>query len=571
LERFLLNELLIKNFAIIDNVSISFNNGLTILSGETGAGKSIVINAVNLILGGRANTEIIRTGEEKASVEASFSIEKCQLIKEKLLNHGFENESELIIKRVISKSGKNKIYINDSLASLSTLQEISTGLIELTAQHEHQSLQNPENHIFFLDNFGRLESKVKNYHEKFLDLKNLISEKSRLETSSREEASKRDYIKFELNEINSINPKFNEDRDLEEKRSLLVNLVNIQNYTNESFNDLYETEESALNKISIAKSCIEKLSKLDPKTNSLLTQAEQVFLELEDLCLALRDYKNKLTQNDDDIDFIEERLFKINGLKRKYGPEIKDVLNKKKEFEEKLNLYENFEELLAEINKKIKNKFSEVFLLAKDLSYERKKTAKKLSTRLEKELKDLAMEKTKFVVDFSLLGQMPSESSSISFSSLPLNDMGMDNIEFLCSTNIGEDVKPLIKIASGGELSRFILAFKNIISSRQNTSIYVFDEVDSGISGAQAQIVGQKIKSVSKNSQVICITHLPQIASLGDTHIHIEKVEKNGRTFVKVKTLNKDERILEISRMLGGIKISKSARDHAKSLIEASI
>jgi DNA repair protein RecN (Recombination protein N) len=556
----LLNDLVIRNFAIIDNVTINFKKGLNILSGETGAGKSIIINAVNLILGGRANSEIIRTGETEATVEASFSTQNCPQIVELLNEHGFES-NELIVKRTISKNGKNKIFINNSLATLAILQKVTNGLIEISAQHEHQTLQNPENHILILDSFGNHAKDIKNYQTRYKVLKELIAKRKNIAKSSQEQSSKLDFYSFQLEEIKSAGLKDGEDEELEHDRKIVSNMVRIQESSHSAFSSLYTGQNSAISLFTKAKESLEKLAAFDDTAKSFVEQAEKINFELDDLSLNIRDYNSGLSSNSYDLDSIEDRLLTINKLKKKYGLSISDILEKQEALEKKLDIYENFDNHLEMLDEQIASETLQVKQLATILHKKRLQSAKRLTSRLMKELKDLDLAKTNIVVDMSTLDNKESNG---------LTELGYDQVEFLCSTNIGEEPKPLAKIASGGELSRFMLAFKQVLCATDEISVYIFDEVDSGISGAQAEIVGQKIKAVSKRSQVICISHLPQIASKADIHHHVVKKEISGRTHVEVKTLNMDDRVHEISRMIGGLSVTQSAIDHAKNLIDSS-
>jgi len=558
----MLNELSIKNFAIIDELQVSFGEGLNVISGETGAGKSIIIGAVSLLLGDRATTEMIRTQADTATVEAFFDIASNKPLQEKVAEMGFTAGDELVIRRVISHTGKNKVFINGQMATLTNLAALSELLINICGQHEHQVILNAENHINILDEFGGCLSARAAYAEIYYQYQQVRTQIEKLKNlrSSREE--KTDLFKFQLKEIQDINPQPAEDTALADEKKVLVNYQKISGWANLAYDLLYGEKDSAIVKLKEVQNQVKEIKKIDANLKLADTDIESSFITLQEAALILRDYSKNLFFDSERLSAIDERLELLNRLKRKYGGSLEGVLRRKQEIEEDLKRVFSVEEeleTLAREEEKIKDDLRQNAL---KLSQNRAQAARKLQDSVDKEIHALNMPHASFHVNFN---KCAADKTVESFE-----QTGGDEIEFYLAANKGEESKPLNRIASGGELSRIILALKNVLSRTGSVASIVFDEVDNGIGGATAEIVGRKLKEVSANHQVICITHLPQIACFGDNHLYVSKKVIKGRTITSVEELDDEQKIEEISRMLGGVSVTNATREHAREMINGS-
>ena len=557
----MLNELSIKNFAIIDELQVSFSEGLNVISGETGAGKSIIIGAVSLLLGDRATTEMIRSQADTATVEAIFDVTGNQPLRDKITDMGFSDSEELVIRRVISHSGKNRAFINGQSATLINLSAVSELLINICGQHEHQVILNAENHIDILDEFGDCMVQRTEYEEIYNRYQQTKSEIDRLRNLSRSREEKADLYKFQLKEIQDIHPLPAEDTTLADEKKVLVNAQRLTDCANRAFDLLYGDKDSAMVKLKEVELQIKEIKKIDASLNIADADMEGSVIALQETALILRDYIKNIYFDEDRLVAIDDRLELLNRLKRKHGGTLEAVLNKKQEIEESLKTVFSLEEELEKLNRE-KDKIKEhLKQSAGKLSRQRQEAAKKLEDAVDREIRALNMPHASFDVNFRKAAGDVSES---------FGPKGIDEIEFYLSANKGEEAKPLNKVASGGELSRIILALKNVLSRTGSVSSIVFDEVDNGIGGAVAEIVGRKLKEVSANHQVICITHLPQIACFGEKHLHVSKKIVKGRTITSVNELEGEQKIEEISRMLGGVNVTEKTREHAREMLNNS-
>ena len=563
----MLKELRIKNYAIIDELSIDFKAGLNILTGETGAGKSIIIESLGLILGERASDESIRNGEDSAAVEAVYDISKIKNIKEKLSESGIETENnELIIRRQISRSGKNRSYINNSAVNLSLLKDIGDMLVDIHGQHEHQTLLHPENHSIVLDLFGNILPLREKCRENYSNLQNLQREVNELINKERERVQKIDLLNFQKEEIDKAELNTDEDEELKREKNLIQNAERLHRYATESYDILYSSEGSVTEKLNTVITAIGELSRIDSSTEKILNDGREVLFQIEDLASRIRDYSDKIEFNPNRLSEIDDRLAEITALKRKYGANIEDILNYRKKIDEDLEILSKSQERMDRLTTEIEKLKKEMEDTLMKLAREREKASDRFESMIEKELKELKMEKVRFKVEFFY---EEDDSSFIKYKGKPVKFFpeGIGKIEFFFSPNIGEDLKPLSKIASGGELSRVMLSIKNILTNKDSIPVLIFDEVDAGIGGGVAEVVGEKLKKVSKGRQVFCITHLPQIASRADTHFQIAKKTSNGRTITSIKELKGEERVEEIARMAGGKIITDTVRRHAEEMI----
>ncbi|MCD6152562.1 MAG: DNA repair protein RecN [Syntrophobacterales bacterium] len=562
----MLRELKIQNLAIIDNLKVSFTEGLNVISGETGAGKSIIIGAVGLLLGDRASTDLIRSSEDSAVVEALFKIdeEKDDQTRRKLDGMGYhEDNDELVIKRIVSRSGKNRIYINGHLATLSILSSLSESLVNICSQHEHQTILNADNHIDILDEFGNLVTlrlKFSDFYNEYQILNRKLGE---MKSANNKKLDKEEFLKFQLKEIEDGGIKVGEDISLQEEKKILSNAKKLGEHADRSYEILYAGESSVLEKLSRVMHDVREIKQIDSKFEISTEGLDSAFFNLEEIAFRLRDYINEITFDPERFEEIDERLEFLGRLKRKHGGTLDSVLHKKEEIKEELEDISFFEEEIEKISDEIVQKKKLLLEMARDLSQKRVKVAERLKTSIESEIHTLQMESAIFDVIF----HKPAEDED---GDPVLNSKGMDNVEFYLSTNIGEELKPLNRIASGGELSRIVLAMKKVLARTGSVSTIIFDEVDTGIGGATAEIVGKKLQEVSKHHQVICITHLPQIVCFGDGHFLVSKRVSGNRTTTEINVLTEQERLDEITRMLGGVNITEKTREHAGEMLKAS-
>ncbi len=564
----MLKELHIKNYAIIDELSIDFKPGLNILTGETGAGKSIIIESLGLILGERASDEMIRSGEDSAQIEAVFDILTMKRIKETMNESGIETEDEeLIIRRQVSRSGKNRSYINGSVINLSGLKNIGDMLVDIHGQHEHQTLLHPENHCSVLDSFGDTEVLRDKCKESYQRLQNLQREMDELINKERDRIQRIDLLTFQREEIDKAGLKTDEDEELKKEKNLLQNAEKLHRKATEVYDILYSSDGAVTEKMNTVINNISEINKIDSTMEKVLENGKGILFQTEDIALKIRDYMEKIEFNPGRLSEIEDRLAEISSLKRKYGTNIKDILKYRKQLDDDLIMLSRSQERKDGLSSEIENIKKELEKLSIELAEKREKAAGRFEFQMEKELKELKMDKVRFNVNFSY------ESDDTGFvkykgKTIKIFPEGIGKIEFFFSPNIGEDLKPLSRIASGGEISRVMLSIKNILASADSIPVMVFDEVDAGIGGGVAEVVGEKLKKVSKGRQVFCITHLPQIASRADAHFQITKNVSGGRTVTSVKELNDADRVEEIARMAGGKVITEAARRHAEEMIK---
>ena len=552
----MLSEIAIKNLAIIDDIRIRLESGLNILTGETGAGKSIIINAINIILGDRANSRVIRTGENFAEIEAEFIINNDKLTKKVLDANGFNSKDGLIVRRIISSNNRHKIYINGRLSTSQTLKEITKGLASVSGQHEHQSLLDEKNYIFLLDGFAGLNSKRKKlsdfYHEilSFEEkIKDLKSEKSEFEKN----AELLDFQKKEIEEAFLMDPE--EDSLLANELKIMRNAKKLKEISEKSSSLLYSGNNSVSETLALIKKDLSTASAIDENFFSFMSQLESVYEEISDMGRSILEYTDRLETDENTILIKEERLELINRLKHKYGGNISAILDHYSKISDITSDMGELDIFISSMEEDLNEKRSVYFSFAEKLSLKRKKAAKVLETEISSSIKELDMPYARFYV------KIDSDSGRLSES-------GIDRVMFFISPNPGEEPKPIMDTASGGELSRLILAIKSSTAESDNVSTIIFDEADAGIGGQAAEKTGEKIKKISKNTQVICITHLPQLAKFADHHYYIEKNVENNRTRTSIKYLSAEERIQEIARMISGDNFTETALTNARELIE---
>jgi DNA repair protein RecN (Recombination protein N) len=550
----MLTDLTIKNVAIIDNLHITFKSGLTVLTGETGAGKSIIIDAVGLIMGSRASSDLIRSGEEEAVVEALFDISALPGIKQQLSEVGFDCEDELLIKRTLSRSGKNKIFINGGMATLALLSDIAPRLINIYGQHDSQTLLKPENHLRLLDMFAgneELRQKFANLFSRLASIRDLLTG---LEHAEREAARRLDLLSYQSEEIAKAELKPGEEERLLEQRRLLANAEKLGGVSSEAFDRLYGGDGALLGQLKRITSSITELSAIDHSLQDTAASLEGAYLQLEDAAITLRDYSSRIESDPAALQQIDDRIDQLGRLKKKYAPTVEDILVYKVEIDAELDQLNGREQSRHALEGERDNLEGELQLLGGELTAARTKGAKKLKDALESEAHQLAMKGA--IIEPTLESLAEPRSS------------GFERVEFLFSPNLGEIPRPLARIASGGELSRLMLAIKQVLPDSDVPTL-VFDEVDTGIGGATSELVGRKLKNVAAGQQVLCITHLPQVAVFADQQLRVEKLITDGRTTTRVLELDLNERTREVARMLAGTTVTDSALKHAAEMLAA--
>ena len=569
----MLRELRVKNFAIIDTLSLSFSEGLNILSGETGAGKSIIVGALTLLLGGKASGEMVRASEESAVVEALFDGGQQDPIVATLKGWGIEPDENVLLKRVISHRGKSKAFINGDIATVQMLTLLGMDLISISGQHEHQTLLVVDNHIDILDAFGNLVPLRNRVEQGYRTLLKLYRKRQELERDESDKVQKSEFLRFQIKEIEDAHLKTGEEEELKEEKNILSHAQKLVELTEAAYGTLYHNQHSVMEHLRESLASLREVAAIDSSTSPLFTTLETALYQIEDVAHSLKDYSEKIDFAADRLEAVAIRLDEINKLKKKYGESLEKILRSRAQAQAELERIESNEAALEMIVKEQQKIEKETMRLAMDLSHRRSQVAPQLSEKVKDELVSLGMKKAFFTVQLTTeRGEGKTHARGfVPLGDFTLNERGLDEAEFLFGPNPGEGLKPLAKIASGGELSRIILALKKIVASTTGAATLIFDEVDSGIGGATAEVVGRKLKEISRWQQTICITHLPQIASFADLHQTIAKQVNKGRTKTFVRQLDSpQEREEEVARMLGGTTITAKTREHAREMLKTA-
>ncbi len=563
----MLIELLIRNLAIIDEVQVPFQSGFNVLTGETGAGKSIIIHALNFLVGGKGDIDLIRTGEDFMVVEAVFDLSHCPQGKAVLEELGFEPEDDaLILSRELSRSGRSRCRINGRAATVAMLKQIGKALVDIHGQHEHQSLLEPSNHLRFLDAFGgdevlNLKERYANLYRQLMQIEREIAE---LQQSERDRMQRLDLLRYQADEIDKANLREGEEEELLQERQLLANAERIVERVNYAVQRLME-DGGALDKLGDAIQTLKDIAHLDPALGEWQNALSQAFDTIQEVGFELERYASRVEFNPERLDEVESRLDLIRRLKRKYGDTISAILQYREQIERELQKLETSEERLEALQKERERLRNELAEAAFALSQARQEIARQLEKTVQNHLKALMMEKARFKI---AVDRIPDPNGlKLPDGIFAFGRDGVDQVEFLIATNPGEPLKPLAKIASGGEISRTMLALKASLQRTHEIPVLVFDEIDVGIGGRTAEAVGEKLREVSRYAQVLCVTHLPQIAALADWHLQVEKVTEGRRTRVIVTPLQFEERVKELARMLSGKQITQASLQHAQELL----
>ncbi|MFC1857105.1 DNA repair protein RecN [Thermodesulfobacteriota bacterium] len=564
----MLQDLSIRNFAIIDDLKISFGDGLTILSGETGAGKSIVINAVNLLLGGRATSKLVRTGAKTAELEALFKIRQGSKTAEILETNGYEAGPELLIRRIISRSDRHRIYVNGRLATTHLLISITENLSSISGQHAHQGLLKEEQHLLILDQFGGLlplRAEVTRYFQEiitsFQKLQNLRAKKER-------QSEHLELLEFQKKEILAASITPGEDTALEREKNRLRNAEVLFKAVEAGIEELYSSQGAVIERLVTITKQLENAGRIDAELSGKAENLTDIVYRLEDVTEELRRYIENLSVDEPRLEAVEARLDALQRFKRKYGGSLDAVLSYLESVEQELSGVENITSEITAIESILSERHQKIVVNVRQLSEKRKQTADIFSKEVERGLISLKMPGTKFKVTLDPVPGLKDCPACLKTGNQPITEAGIDRAAFLISPNVGEELKPLTQIASGGELSRVILALKAILAKTDSIETIVFDEVDAGIGGGVAEVVGKKLSTLARYHQIICITHLPQIAKYGDHHYKISKQISGGRVKTMIDPLYKEDRVKEIARMLGGVKITRTTIDHAREMLK---
>lgn len=550
----MLSELYIENIAVIEKSNIVFADGLNALTGETGAGKSIVIDSIGAVLGFRTSRELIRTGAEKAVVTALFT-DISEKVRESLADMGVESDGELLISRELTLSGKNNCRINGKVSTVSMLKDLGKLLINIHGQHESYELMSPDLHIRYIDTLGNLDELLAEYKVTFDEYKDLESQLKKRRFDEQERSRRIDILRFQIEELSNADITIGERDELLAKRTALSNVERIREGLSAAIfklgGDMSEGS-CALNLLDDSASDLSSVARYHQDVESLSERLSNLTYELKDIYAECEDILSELDSDPELLDAIEDRLDLLTSLSKKYGSTEEEMLSYLEEAENELEALLNFEEHYEKLQLNCDKAYEKASSLASSLSEKRRETAETFCTSVSEQMHFLDMPNAVLAVE-----QKPCE----------LYELGADTIEFLISANIGEPPKPVAKIASGGELSRMMLAIKTVLSQADPTDTLIFDEVDSGVSGSAAERIGMKLKEVSKSAQVLCVTHLPQIAAQAKTHYKIKKRSEDGRTFTSVDVLDEQGRVEELARIMGGVTVTDSARDYARDLI----
>lgn len=565
----MLIELSVKHFAIIEELTIPFERGLTVLTGETGAGKSIIIDAIGLLLGGRGSADYVRHGEKRAEIEGLFIVEDNHIVIEKATELGIDvRDSMFILRRDITSQGKSICRINGKLVTIAILREIGQALVDIHGQHEHQTLMEPEHHLSMLDGFAQKElvETQAEYQSIFHRALQMQKQVYHLSENEQEMAQKLDLFQYQLEEIEKARLEPNEDEQLLEERYKLAHSEKLFSLLEDSYRSLYG-EGRGLDFLTISVSHLEEAAAIDKELTELHESVSNSYFLLEEAAFSIRDRIEQIEFDPNRLEFIESRLHDIQRLKRKYGSSVNDILEYAAKIEEELESIIHKDDRLEKLQQQLDTLWEDLLVEARALTVIRKKAATALTDAIHDQLRSLYMEKTLF--DVCVQERSSGKTSPVvNGEAVSFGPTGIDAIEFYLSTNPGEPMKPLAKVASGGEISRIMLALKSIFSGQQGITSVIFDEVDTGVSGRVAQAIAEKIHGISMGSQVLCITHLPQVAAMADTHLFIAKHEANERVATSVTPLTLDEKVDEIARMISGVEMTELTKHHARELLE---
>lgn len=565
----MLLSLTIDNVVLIEHQVLELGPGFNVLTGETGAGKSMVVDALALVLGGRARPEIVRGGAREAEVAALFEIEAGSRVSAKLAAAGVPCDGELVVRRVVQAEGRSRAFLNGKVATAAQLADLGPDLCDIASQHESVSLTDPGTHLEYLDAYGKLETMRDALGEKVAELATVVKEMERVREAERDRAEREDFLAFQLREIEELDPSVGEETELENERARLRHAEKLSNATAGAANRLYEGEDAVCDQLGRVSTDLDAAAAIDPSLAPLARSVDDARSELADVARALSRYASGIEANAERLVEVDDRWFRLQKLLRKHGPTTAELATYREELKRQVAELAGADQLRSELEERREACLAAVSAEARTLSRKRRDAASKLADAIGKELGGLGMGRARVVVDVSP-APAPNAGELPPVDGARLTSSGIDRVEFLIAPNKGEDPRPLRRIASGGELSRALLALKRVLAEKGPAGLYVFDEVDAGVSGAIAEVIGRAIADVARHRQVLCITHLPQIAALADAQYVVGKFEAKGRTTSSVRRLTEPERVDEIARMIGGVRIGDAARRAAVELLSVN-
>ncbi len=566
---FMIKSLQIKDYALIEQINVEFGAGLNIITGETGAGKSILIDAMSLLLGERASTEVVRKGAQKSIVEGIFDVQSNKKIKTILEENEIDFLPELIMRREISLKGANRCFLNDTPVPLTLIKDTGNLLVDLHGQHEHQSLLRTETHIDFLDEFGGTEELLEEYKHYYKELAKLTGELNYLIEREETLKEKKEIYSFQIKEIDAVSPEEGEEEKIVDELNILENSERLLELTNGVYEKLYDSEDSVHDKLGQIKNQLEELTGIDRSFSEIENECLTAVTLINDVSEFVRNYNSKIDIDPEHLDELRERLGAFNLLKKKYGGSIKAIIEYRKKIGEEFDIAENFAVKIEELKKRIKAVRADCGTAAEKISQKRIDLSKKVNKEVKEVLSYLGIPDSIFKVEIK---HKPAELKSeeyilVNGKPYKYNSSGYDEVEFFISTNLGEDPKPLAKVASGGEVSRIMLALKTILAKNDKLPLLIFDEIDTGVSGRVAQKVGQALKSLAEFHQIIAITHQPQIAGLAEHHFAVEKKNVENRVVSSIRKLSDEERVKEVAKLMSGENITEASLKGARELM----
>lgn len=565
----MLKSLLIKDYALIETINVEFEKGLNIITGETGAGKSIIIGAMGLLLGERASTQVVRKNSKKTIVEGMFNVLSNKKVEKLLIKNDIDFFDELIVRREVSLEGSNRCFLNDTPTSLALLKEVGNMLVDLHGQHEHQSLLRSVTHIDFLDEFAELSPLLAEYRVEYTKLSEITKELFVLKNSEKSLKEEREAYEFQIKEIDAISPLPDEEIHLKDELNILENAETLLLLTDDIYNRVYEDDNSVQDNLGRIQNSLSELAKIDNTFNEMANEADSAIAIIADIADYIRSYKSRIENDPTKLEEVRERLGALTLLKKRYGGTLENVFEHRKNIGREFERTSNYKERISQLENELDSLRQSLGGIAKQISNRRKEVANKISNDVIKTLVELGIADANFSVKISNNKANDSLANYIIIDSekYKFNSKGFDEVEFLIATNLGEDLKPLAKVASGGEVSRIMLALKTVLAINDKLPLLIFDEIDTGVSGRIAQKVGTTLKALSQLHQIISITHLPQIASLSDEHFSVEKKTIEDRVVSSIRKLTKEEKISEVAKLLSGEDVTESAIKSAKELM----
>jgi DNA repair protein RecN (Recombination protein N) len=560
----MLHEIAVKDFALVDDLKVEFGVGLNVLTGETGAGKSILVDAIALAVGERASSDSVRTGSQKAVIEAIFDVQDLEGISSLLGEMGLEEGDGVVVRREIALSGPNRCLLNGANGTLSMLKRLGDRFVDIHGQHEHQLLLHPERHVDFLDAYLNLLGQRSVYREAFLSWRQRVDELHRMRENLASAEERADYLRFACQELDRAELEPGEEEKLEAERRILANTEKLALAAGSALEALSEGEPSALDLLASARRSLEESGSVDPEMGELADGLGRALPEVEDVARSVRAYADRIEHRPERLEEINDRLSLLERLKRRHRASLEEIILRHAEMKSELSGLENSESTLGDLEKRVADARGEVLKLGRDLLKKRSGGSSRLGEEVASVLAELEMKKARFQVDIDAVDSDEDEDAIAR-----AEETGLERIEFLISPNVGEPPKPLVRIASGGEMSRIMLALKSALVDVDPVGTLVFDEIDIGIGGQAARTLAQKLKDLSRARQVLCVTHLPQIAGVADRHYAVKKVTEGGRTRTEVRLLEGEERVKEIARMIAGKRPTATAIEHARELIGA--